>query len=142
MTSNGFGRLVRVDGNMDAVQYCRILEDGLLGTLDDRRSIYFQQDNNPKHTSHRATTWFAKNNFDLLHWPPSSPDMNIIENVWNLLEVKYNRRGRHARNEDELFAFLQEEWSNLSQEFCDELYGSVPARVAELQCKKGYWTHY
>jgi hypothetical protein len=53
--SKGFGQLVHVDEIMNAVQYVNILERGLLGTLDDheidRRSIYFQQDNNPKHTS-------------------------------------------------------------------------------------------
>lgn len=146
ITSKGFGRLVRVEGNMNAIQYCQILEEGLLGTLDDhdidRRSIYFQQDNDPKHTSRCATTWFAKNRFDLLAWPPNSPDMNIIENVWNQLEVNYNRRPYHARNEDELFEMLREEWENLSQAFCSRLYESMPARIKELQHAKGSWTRH
>jgi hypothetical protein len=45
MTSKGFGRLIRVDGLMNAEQYVDILERGLLGTLDDhnidRHSVYF-----------------------------------------------------------------------------------------------------
>jgi hypothetical protein len=68
--------------------------------------------------------------------------MNIIENVWNKLEVNYNRRSRHACNEDELFEMLQEEWANLSKEYCDKLYASTPHRVTKLQIAKGYWTGY
>ncbi len=60
MTSAGFGQLVRIKGNMDAAQYCRILQKGLLGTFDnlglDPQDFIFQQDNNPKHTSHRPGT--------------------------------------------------------------------------------------
>jgi hypothetical protein len=146
MTSKGFGRLVWVVGNMDAVQYCQILERGLLGTLDDHnidcRSVYFQQDNDPKHTSQHATTWFAQKGFDVLEWPPNSPDLNPIENAWNQLEVKYNRRGRQARNEDELFEMLQEEWQKLSMEYCEKLYESMPHRINKMMINKGKWAGY
>jgi hypothetical protein len=125
ITSRGFGRLVRVDGIMNAEKYCQILEEGLLGTLRDyniaAESIWFQQDNDPKHTSHRAEDWFKSHSIDVLPWPSNSPDMNIIENVWWELERRYNRRPRHARNIDELFAMLQQEWNNMSKGYLDKL---------------------
>jgi hypothetical protein len=62
ITPNGTGRLHRVQGRMDAVQYCDILSESLLGTLDDygttASAILYQQDNDSKHTSRRAQTWF------------------------------------------------------------------------------------
>jgi len=55
MTSAGWGRLVLIEGTMDAELYCSVLEEGLLTTLDDlkinRSDIIFQQDNDPKHKS-------------------------------------------------------------------------------------------
>lgn len=53
VTSFGIERLVRVEGNMNAAQYERILEEGLLGTARDfgvdLSSFIFQQDNDLKH---------------------------------------------------------------------------------------------
>ncbi len=53
MTCLGFGRLILVEGTMNAVQYCQILNEGLLSTLQDYglsvNNVLFQQDNNPKH---------------------------------------------------------------------------------------------
>ena len=34
---------------------------------------YFQQDNDPKHTSKLATTWFSDNDIIVIHWPCSIP---------------------------------------------------------------------
>jgi len=55
---NGPGRLHRVEGNMNAVQYTSILSESFLGSLDDKkthpRNVIFQQDNDPKHTSKLA----------------------------------------------------------------------------------------
>ena len=65
--------------------YTKILKDNILGTLKDlsikEKDVYFQQDNNLKHTSKMAQEWFRKNKLDVLDWAPSSPDMNIIEHV-------------------------------------------------------------
>jgi hypothetical protein len=55
ITPNGTGRLHRVEGRMNAIQYCNILSESLLGTLTDYSttvsSILYQQDNDSKHTS-------------------------------------------------------------------------------------------
>ena len=62
-----------------------ILQQSLLGTLKDQKlkkigegKVIFQQDNDPKHTSHIARDWFQKRKVTVLLWLPSSPDMNII----------------------------------------------------------------
>jgi hypothetical protein len=70
LTEFGPGRLYRVEGRMNAVQYCEILEESLLGTCADhsidRTSIAFQQDGDPKHTSARARNWFHDNDIKIL----------------------------------------------------------------------------
>ena len=90
-TGMGMGRIVKINGNMDGPLYTKILKDDILGTLKDlsikKKDIYFQQDNNPKHTLGVACEWFKKNKLNVLDWAPSSPDMNIIEHVWEYLLV-------------------------------------------------------
>ena len=48
-----------------------------------------QQDNAPAHNSILSKTWFSENGLEILeNWPPNSPDINIIENVWSLLKKR------------------------------------------------------
>ena len=146
MTGWGWGRLVRVTGNMNAVQYCEILEEGLLGTLEDyglnADDVIFQQDNDPKHTSKRALEWIRSHGFQKLDWPANSPDMSIIEHAWYELEKRVAKRRVRPRSEDELWAILQAEWAALSKDLCDRLYSSMPRRVASLANAKGGHTKY
>ena len=146
LTSNGSGRIVRIEGNMDAELYVQILDDDFLGTLGDlgikKKNIYFQQDNDPKHTSKRATEWFGKNKVDKLDWPPNSPDMNIIEHAWDHLDRRVRTRTPLPRNVGELWEALVEEWGHIDQDFIMTLFESMPRRVQALLEAKGGHTKY
>ena len=63
---NGVGKLTEVEGKMDAVQYCEILEGDVVESFEKLEVVeeerIFQQDNDPKYTSKKATKWFEDNN--------------------------------------------------------------------------------
>ncbi|GBL84774.1 Transposable element Tcb2 transposase [Araneus ventricosus] len=54
----------------------------------------FQQDNSSPHTSRVATEWPQEHSSDLrhFHWPPKSPNMNIIEHIWDAMQYAVQKR--------------------------------------------------
>lgn len=78
-----------------------------MGTLRDHglqmADVTFQQDNDPKHTSHQTQEWIATHNLLTLEWPTNRPDLNPMENIWNLLKNKvWFDHKTVAANEEEL----------------------------------------
>jgi len=146
ITPYGPGRLHRIEGIMDAPKFVNILNSSLIGTLHDfgikPRAIYFQQDNDPKHTSKLAKAYLASKHIDVLDWPPSSPDMSPIENAWDHLDHMVRLHNPLPQNIEQLWAALQEEWQKLDQAYITKLYHSIPDRVMALKVAKGGATRY
>jgi hypothetical protein len=149
ITGQGMGRLHRIEGIMCGPDYVEILDKHYLGTLKDLKlrwtgnsGIIFQQDNDPKHWSKVAEVWFQAKRVKHLPWLPSSPDMNIIEHVWDQLDALVRACDPLPRNKEELWVALQEEWANFPQVALDKLFESMPRRVAALLKARGGHTKY
>jgi transposase len=73
-------------------------------------------------------------------WPPQSPDLNIIESVWD-----YMKRKKHLRlpkSTEELWLVLQDVWANLPAKCLQILCASVPRRIDAVLKAKGGHTKY
>jgi hypothetical protein len=117
ITPWGTGQLHCVEGNMDSKQYCKILEDSLLGTLKDYHvdasNILYQQDGDSKHRLKLAQAWFENHRFQLAAHPAQSPDMTPIEHVWDQVDCQIRDHYPRPSNTEQLWEALQEEWAKL-----------------------------
>jgi len=146
MLWDGVGYAVKIDGRMDGPLYVQIMEDDLQNSLEyygyTPDNIIFQQDNDPKHTSGVAKTWFKDHGFEVLLWPAQSPDLNPIEHLWDYIKKKLGEYEQPPKGMLELWERIQEEWNKIPKEVCQNLIESMPRRVADVIKAKGGNTKY
>jgi transposase len=146
MLWDGVGYGCKIDGKMDGELYTKILQDELQESLTyygkNPSSVIFQQDNDPKHKSKKATIWFKDHGFKVLPWPAQSPDLNPIEHLWDHLKRKLGEYERAPAGILELWERVQVEWDKIEPEVCQNLIESMPRRVAAVVKAKGWHTKY
>ncbi|CAM4661246.1 unnamed protein product [Leuciscus chuanchicus] len=139
----GTGRLVAIEGKMNAAKYRDILDEKLLqSALDLRlgRRFTFQQDNDPKHTAKITKEWLHNNSVTVLEWPSQSPDLNPIEHLWRDLKMAVHQR--LPSNLTELERICKEEWQRIPKSRCEKLVASFPKRLMAVLDQKGASTKY
>ena len=142
----GVGRLAVVEGKMNADQYVSILEDNLLPSLEESgffvEDVIFQQDNDSKHTSKKATKWFEDNDINVLDWAPQSPDINPIEHLWQHIKRRLGEYSIMPKGVWEIWERVAEVWNEIPPEVCQNLIESMPRRLEAVIKAKGGHTKY
>jgi transposase len=141
-SGRGMGPLHHVEGIMDRYKYKEILETKMLphATRCLGKNYLFQQDNDPKHKSKLVAEWFQEHRVKVMDWPSQSPDLNIIEPMWE--ELTRQVQGQRARNVKEKFQQLLEAWAAIPDGTINNLIDSMPRRCQAVIDAKGYATKY
>ena len=100
----------------------------------------FQWDNDPKHNSKLALEFYKKNKFDSLEWPPYSPDLNPIENIWGIVKQEVNKYD--LLKISDVIAKVKTVWSEIDQEMIKHCIENMPIRLNKWIESSGDWINY
>jgi DDE superfamily endonuclease len=132
--------------NVDASTYIRILEQTIIPAANDiyqDQDWLLVQDSAPYHTASTVYQWLdnhAINYISKHSWPPNSPHLNIIENVW--ARICNQIATSKVRTLKGLKKIVSEVWENIDQSYIQSLVLSMHNRLTEVIDKHGGSTHY
>lgn len=133
--------------NIGIAEYKNVLLEGLLPDGDrifkgqGISTWLLQQDNDPCHKvgSMQALEQFnqhGRHHVQLLQgWPPNSPDLSPIENLWGIVQSRVNRRGCETFQQFKAAVF--EEWHNVDLPLLQALMGSMHSRMQQCIAANG-----
>lgn len=143
MSSAGVGECHLFVENLEKSLMKHILNEHLLKsahTFWPKGQWFFQQDNDPKHSSKLVQGWINLKGIDCLEWPPYSPDLNPIEHLWADLKKRVEKE--NPRSIEELITVLQLCWDATDKAFCAKLVHSMPKRMAACIAHAGWMSGY
>ena len=113
---------------------------------------YFMHDNAPIYTSRWTIEWLRSRGVPMFapSWPPWSPDLNPIKQVWHklrdMLQEVDPTLSEAIGSEDEIYARLKASlltaWEAIPQTFFDALVDTWFHRVDALRLESGWYTKY
>jgi transposase len=123
-------KLIFLEENVTAQVYQQMLSENMvfeeIHEHFQEQNIYFQQDGAPAHRAKTSISEISKKCSLISDWPPNSPDLSVIENLWGILKRKVSEES--PKTIPELKQILIQEWNNLDQTMIDELIKSTPHR--------------
>jgi hypothetical protein len=128
--------------------YVKALKKALIPVLTDMKTTVPEiswkviQDNAPIHRSKMTQEFLKENKIETVSWPPVSPDLNLIENVWGWLVRKVYEGGKVYHTVEDLWITIQAKWREIPESLIQSLVNSMDERLRCVLFEKGGATRY
>ncbi len=134
--------------NMDGALYKKILDEHLIDVAErDFPAVspaitqwHFLQDNARYHKGHIHREWFHNKGVSVLDFPPYSPDLNPIENLWAVVAREVEKM--QCDTVEELGDAVLKVWDELPLDTFGMLARSMPKRCQAAVNAGGHHTKY
>jgi transposase len=120
-------------GGTKAVNYINQVYKGrlvdTLASIDPHRQLLLMEDNAPSHTAKVTKAFRVQNNIRKLEdWPPQSPDLNPIKNLWKIIKTNI-QTNYQPKSIPEMKEAIQQAWDNIPAQTLRNLLRSMPSRM-------------
>ena len=124
------------DENVSVENYVRALSENLLDCVenifgDRNRPFLFQHANAIAHTARRTVAWLEQQDLSTIQWSSQSPDLNMIELVWDFMGREIVGVMPVTRN-DLTWVQLHKSWLNITVPYLHNLHNSLPRKVRAI----------
>lgn len=135
-TAAGPGPILFYDGRLNSASYVTILSAALPQFIEDQfgdqdADYYFMQDNAPCHKAKATMEWFERQRIRVLPWPPTSPDLNPIENIWSIIDQKLTKM--KIGSVPEMKEAIKKIWFEIGADIWDSLVKSLAGDFGRVQ---------
>ena len=126
--------LKHVFGSINSDKYIEILNECLIPTCETLYpdGWFLIQDNAPCHKSAKTMEWLREQGIQLIDWPPGSPDLNPIEEIWQVMKRRLEEE--MGLNSEMTVRKIMEIWENIMHETLKTFIESMKHRIE--QCIK------
>jgi hypothetical protein len=148
--SRGPGLCLTYEGKLDGKALLELLKGTVIPTADDyyqtdptqpgHEQWWFQHDNSPPFKSRVVQQWLHNKAINVLDFPPRSPDLNPIENLWPRVSTLIDQL--HPTTNDAVADAFLSKWPEISLDIFTSYAQSMPARIAAVIAAGGDATKY
>lgn len=114
---------------------------------------YYAQDNAPTHKARIVQDWLrpwcTEHGITLVDWPPYSPDLNPIENLWKLLKERIIAKDptlvtlpKNDSSKARLVRVATEVWDEMESDMLNHLIDTIDHRIEAVIAARGWYTKY
>lgn len=102
------------------------------------------QDNSSIHKESSVMDYIREKKINVIDWPPRSPDLNPIENIWAEMQrlVNLELLKNRVNNSNELFELCKTNFHIACDKMVVKLYESIPRRLSQVIINDGNRTRY